>query len=235
MKFNKHYVAFFVLAVLSVFVFLPVTSTWSEEEAAAKNPTSQIKMVEPGEVVTDTGDVVKKPAEQSTKIPRPFSGFGFADDPFLSDDPFQMMQRMQDEMNRAFSRNMTGFGGRSIFPSRGFGSAMGSSDMKINMKEEDGNLEVICELPGMNKEELKIRVIKNRLHISGERKNQLEEKSDNYYRQEISHGSVSRIIPLPVKVDETKAKAEYKDGVLTITIPKVGEIKKELGHEIPIE
>ena len=81
-------------------------------------------------------------------------------------------------------------------------------------------------MPGVNKEDVHVTITGNRMTIKGETRHEEKEEKGDYYRCEISRGSFSRSVTLPVDVDDTKAKAEIKDGMLEITLPKIEEAKK---------
>jgi len=89
----------------------------------------------------------------------------------------------------------------------------------VDILEKDGNLILRAELPGMREKEINLKLDGNVLTFSGERKLENEENRDNYRRIERSYGSFSRSFTLPETADREKVKAEYKNGVLTVTIP----------------
>lgn len=96
----------------------------------------------------------------------------------------------------------------------------------IEVSETDSEIIVKAAIPGVDKKDLSISILDNNLIIKGEVKKEKEEKKKNYYKQEIAYGSFSRTIPLPaaeVKVDEIKAN--MKNGVVTINIPKSEKAK----------
>jgi len=82
-----------------------------------------------------------------------------------------------------------------------------------------------AELPGMKSDDIEISVVNNTLTISGEKKESAEEKSENYYHVERRYGTFRREIALPPGVDPDKVEAGYRDGVLTVTIPKTEKAK----------
>jgi HSP20 family protein len=90
----------------------------------------------------------------------------------------------------------------------------------VEMVEKKDNYLVTAELPGINKEEVKITLKDDILTIQGERKTEHEEKEANYYFCERSYGAFHRSIEMPSAVDEKKIKAEFKDGLLKIILPK---------------
>ncbi len=104
----------------------------------------------------------------------------------------------------------------------------------IEMYEKGNDLIVKAEIPGVEKEDLSVSVTEDTLTIKGEMKREEEVKEKDYYRQERFYGSFSRTIDLPVEVDSAKAKANYKNGLLTLTLPKK-KPEKELATEIKIE
>lgn len=100
----------------------------------------------------------------------------------------------------------------------------------VEMFERDGELIVRADLPGMNKENIKVEVHDNRLMIEGERKNEFEEEKEGWYHSERSYGKFRRELPLPEAVKTEEAKAVFKDGVLEISMaaPKLALKGKQL-------
>jgi HSP20 family protein len=90
----------------------------------------------------------------------------------------------------------------------------------INVSEDEKEILVTADLPGMEQKDLDVTITKESLTIKGEKKEESDEKGKNYYRMERSYGSFLRVIPLTWEVDEGKAKASFKNGVLKITLPK---------------
>jgi len=95
----------------------------------------------------------------------------------------------------------------------------------VEMYEKGDNLVVKADLPGMKKEELDISVLGDTLTIKGERKAESEIKDEDYYRCELCYGKFSRSVALPAAVDAGKVEANYENGILEITLPKVEEAK----------
>jgi HSP20 family protein len=124
------------------------------------------------------------------------------------------MGRLHDEMNRLFGRFGNGVRefSRSVYP-------------PLNLWEDEGNLYVEAELPGFAMNDLEIYVTgDNQLSIKGERKAP-ELGNGTWHRQERGYGSFSRLMELPVAVDSSNVSAEFKDGVLTIRLPKKAEAR----------
>ena len=101
----------------------------------------------------------------------------------------------------------------------------------VDIIEKDGNLILHAELPGMTEKEIDLKLEGNTLTLKGEKKMENEDKKSNYHRLESFHGSFTRSFRLPDSVDFERIKAEYKNGVLTVTIPKKPEVKP---REIPV-
>ncbi|MCM8775728.1 MAG: Hsp20/alpha crystallin family protein [Candidatus Omnitrophica bacterium] len=143
----------------------------------------------------------------------------FMNDPF-AEDPFTSMARLQDRMNRIFDSLM------SYGPL--MGNAFEDSDAfdftpTMDLQEKGNSYVVTVDLPGLEKDKIDISVRGNLLTIQGVRKTESESKdaSGGFYTQERSYGSFSRTITLPGPVDESNIKAEYQNGVLIISLPKI--------------
>jgi len=135
------------------------------------------------------------------------------------EDPFSEFHR---EMNRLFDDFFTDF---SMVPSWG-GRAEQKSifDPKVNVSETDKEVRISAELPGMDQKDVSVELEDNSLVISGERKEEHEDKDETWHRVETSYGSFRRVIPLSANVDMDHAKAEFKKGILKVSLPKM---KKE--------
>ncbi len=95
----------------------------------------------------------------------------------------------------------------------------------VDIFEDKDKYTVKAELPGMKKEEIEVSLVGNTLTISGERKQELEKQERESYRSERYFGRFQRSVTLPEQVQENKIEAAYKNGVLTITLPKAEETK----------
>jgi HSP20 family protein len=102
----------------------------------------------------------------------------------------------------------------------------------VDLSENSDSFLIKADVPGMDKKDIKITMQDNVLNISGEKKQEKEEKDRNYHLIERSYGQFSRSFTLPTKVDSDKIKAEFKNGVLEIVIPKAPEAK---AREIEIQ
>ena len=101
----------------------------------------------------------------------------------------------------------------------------------VDILEKDGNTVLRVELPGIEEKEIDLKIEGNVLTLKGERKLDKDEKKANYHRVESWHGTFSRAFSLPDMVDAEKIKAEYKNGILTVTIPHKPEVRP---REIPV-
>ncbi len=95
----------------------------------------------------------------------------------------------------------------------------------VDVTENKDEVIVRAEVPGMTKEDITVTLQDNVLTLRGEKKQEKEEKDASYHRMERSYGSFVRSFNLPTVVQVDKVKAAYKDGVLTITLPKAEEVK----------
>jgi HSP20 family protein len=103
----------------------------------------------------------------------------------------------------------------------------------LEIEEKENKLFVKADLPGMKKEAVKVDVAPEGLTITGERKEEKEEKKEGYFRTERLYGAFERFVPLPDGALLDKAAAEFKDGVLTVTVP-LGAVTKPEAKTLPI-
>lgn len=102
----------------------------------------------------------------------------------------------------------------------------------VNVIERDDEVIVKAELPGVEKKDLDISVTSSTVSIKGTTSHEEKEEKGDYYHCEISSGMYSRTLSLPAEVDDAKAKATFKDGMLEITLPK---LKKEKRRSVKVE
>lgn len=96
-------------------------------------------------------------------------------------------------------------------------------DMAIDVFEEKGNIIAEMNIPGIDPEKINVSVEDNHLRVNGSREEEKETKEKHYYSKEIRRGSFERMVRLPYGVEKGKVEAEYKDGVLRITMPKLSK------------
>lgn len=138
--------------------------------------------------------------------------------PELSNWPsFGRLSTLRDEIDRLFEGPLTGFARTSQLLS-GWTPA-------LDLHEDKDNFVVKVELPGMKKEDIDVTLHEGALSISGERKSDEKFEDAEVYRSERFYGRFQRTISLPAAVAADKIKAQYKDGVLTVTLPKTEEAK----------
>jgi HSP20 family protein len=134
--------------------------------------------------------------------------------------------RLQRSMNRAFDK----FFGDSEWEN---GSTQCDWMPAVDISETENEIVIKADVPGMNKEDIKVVVHDNTLTLKGERKYETKEEKTNYYRMERTCGSFYRSFSLPSMVDAGKIKANYVNGVLEIALPKVEEAKpKEIAINV---
>jgi len=131
-------------------------------------------------------------------------------------DPFQNLSTLQEQVNRLFEGSL---------PRRSDQSALTPWAPAVDIYETENELVLKADLPDVNEKDLDIRIESNTLTIKGERKLEEKVKEDNYLRVERTYGSFSRSFSLPSTVDSGSIKADYKNGVLTVELPKRAESK----------
>jgi HSP20 family protein len=129
-------------------------------------------------------------------------------------DPWETMRRLQDEINQFFSTDglpaETGLFDRNMAP-------------PIDVIEGSSNYVVVCELPGLEKEDIELTVASQLLTIKGQKKVDTQDDEKKYYRRETFSGSFQRSISLPPTAQVEGISAELKDGILTVKLPKKKE------------
>ncbi|MBZ0202655.1 MAG: Hsp20/alpha crystallin family protein [Ignavibacteria bacterium] len=105
---------------------------------------------------------------------------------------------------------------------------------RVDVTEDNDNLFVHAEVPGVDKNDIKINIVGDVLTISGEKKSEQKDENKNYYRIERNYGSFSRSFTLPSEVIVDKISADYNSGVLNITLPKT-EAAKIVEKQIEIK
>jgi len=141
-------------------------------------------------------------------------------------DPFGEFSALQERMNRLFE---------DLLPSTRKGKEelnAGTFYPAVDIYEEDKEIILKAELPGIKKNDVQIEINDGVLTLRGERKFEKEDKKGNYHRIERGYGSFHRSFTLSTTIDRDKIKAHYKNGILEVTLPKTEEAKPK---SIPIE
>lgn len=137
--------------------------------------------------------------------------------------PFRQLSEMQAEMNRLFDNV---FGSPAATASERFWAPI------CDMWETKDDVVVALDLPGVNEKDVSVSITGDLLSVKGERRHQQEVSEDGYHRLERAYGRFERAIQLPVPCQPDKVKATYRDGVLTVTLPKAEQVRAK---EIKVE
>ena len=132
------------------------------------------------------------------------------------ESPFRALQRMADQMDRMFDD--FGLGRRWTSPSWRETAFEGWAP-DIDVFQKNNELTIRADVPGLKREDVTVEITDDAVTIQGERKHEREEEREGYYRSERGYGSFCRVIPLPQGAMTDQAKANFKDGVLEITMP----------------
>ncbi|HSM99242.1 MAG TPA: Hsp20/alpha crystallin family protein [Gallionella sp.] len=134
-------------------------------------------------------------------------------------DPFVELEDVSKHLNRIFGR----------FPARTETSrellTVADWAPTVDITETDAAYLIKGEIPGVNKEDVKVTIEDGMITLRGERKQEKEEKNKKFHRIERSYGSFLRSFRVPDDVDEAAVKAEFKDGMINVTLPKSGKSK----------
>ncbi len=133
-------------------------------------------------------------------------------------EPFRDLLTSQREFDRLFKEAFSPMSGETEVSTRSWAPP-------VDIYETEDAIVLKAELPGIDPKDVEVRVEDNTLYLKGERKYEKEIKEQNYHRVERSYGSFARSFSLPNSIDAEKVKAEYKDGLLTLTMPKREEAK----------
>ena len=135
-------------------------------------------------------------------------------------NPWQEVNSLQRQLNRLFddalsTENWDNFSNLSKIPA-------------AELSETDDALLLKLEVPGMEAKDLDIQVMADKVAIAGERKSETKSEDKGVTRSEFHYGKFSRVIPLPSRIQNTNVTAEYKDGILNVTLPKSEDEKNKV-------
>jgi HSP20 family protein len=180
--------------------------------------------VRPGESQSSQRrDIARNSSGTGLQQRRGFGPFALTPAELFRSNPFSLMRRMSEEMDRVFQEvGLEQQGGEGI----GWSPA-------IEVTQRDGKYDVRAELPGLSPNDVKIEVANDALIIQGERKSEREENDRGMRRTERQYGMFYRSVPLPEGADLEHAQAKFQDGMLEVSIPVPQQ--KEERRSIPIE
>lgn len=144
------------------------------------------------------------------------------------------LQQFHQDIDRLFDQTFRGFGLSSPLFHPSFSPRL--SDAAIMLKPTldlavaDQEYTLTVEIPGVDEKDVRLEIVNDTLTISGEKKQEKEEKEKNYYRMERSYGSFQRVLCLPEDVDQDNVKASFAKGILTITLPRKTMPKSDVKH-----
>ena len=133
-------------------------------------------------------------------------------------EPFREFNELQREVNRLFD---------SMYPTRRERAAADFMPA-AELTETPEAVELKLEVPGMEAKDIDIQASAEAVEISGQRKSETTEEDKGVTRSEFRYGAFRRVIPLPVRIQNTNVKAEYKNGILHLTLPKAEEEKQKV-------
>jgi len=133
-------------------------------------------------------------------------------------EPFRNVNSLQEQFSRLFDTS---------FPGRSSESDLTTWAPAVDIQETENELVLKADLPGIEEKDIDVRIESNTLTIRGERKFEKQVNEDTYLRVERSYGSFSRSFSLPNTINTEAIHAEYKNGVLTVQMPKRAESKRK--------
>lgn len=139
-------------------------------------------------------------------------------------DPFRELETLRREIDHVFANTISG--GTDRQPTIAFlpGRAARAYPL-MNVSEDSDNVYVEALAPGINPEQLQVTVLRNNLTLTGEKAAPQGVRAEAYHRSERAGGKFTRSVELPSEVDSERVQAQYRDGLLTITLPKVEQAK----------
>ena len=133
-------------------------------------------------------------------------------------EPFRDLISLREAMDRLFEESF-------VRPRAGWLAPLGAEALAVDVYETDQDVVVKSSVPGVKPDDIDITITGDTLTIKGETKSEEKVEKANYIRQERRYGAFSRSLTLPTTIVAEKAKAEFENGVLTLTLPKAEEVK----------
>lgn len=146
---------------------------------------------------------------------------------------FPSLARPYSSLQREINRLFDSFWSETALSPTDWTSGASSLQPKMDIAENEKAYIVTAELPGMEEKDIELSIHNGVLTLKGEKRQSKEEKENNYMRMERSYGAFYRAIPFPAKIEDEKARADFKNGVLTVAIPKSAEALKAT-KKVPI-
>ena len=134
-------------------------------------------------------------------------------------NPWREIPTLQQQMNRLFET--------ALVPATG-GERSFVRVPAAEMEETKDAIHLKLEVPGIEAKDLDVQVTANAVSISGERKEETKTEENGVTKSEFHYGKFHRVIPLPARIQNTQVQAEYKDGILSLTLPKSEEEKNKV-------
>jgi HSP20 family protein len=134
-------------------------------------------------------------------------------------NPWQEFNTIQRQINRLFDEETL----PSAFLDRGF-----SRVPAAELKETEDAIHLKLELPVIQAQDLDLQVTENAVYLSGERKSETQSEDKGVIKSEFQYGKFQRVIPLSARIENTNVTADYKDGILNLTLPKAQEEKNKV-------
>lgn len=139
-----------------------------------------------------------------------------------------LTRALQSDINRAFDEFWRSFDLPAPF--RGDLDLLGGNEPRIDVRQNDKEIDIEAELPGMDEGDIDVEVAEGALVIRGDKEAEHEERDQGYVRRERVFGHIERVVPLPEGLDVDHAKATFKNGVLTVAIPRTAEAQAAAKH-----
>jgi HSP20 family protein len=134
-------------------------------------------------------------------------------------NPWREMATLQQQMNRLFDE--------TLVPATGWERSLVRVPA-AEMEETKDAIHLKLEVPGIETKDLDVQITENAVSISGERKEETKTEENGVTKSEFHYGKFQRVIPLPARIQNTQVQAEYKDGILSLTLPKSEEEKNKV-------
>ncbi len=137
-------------------------------------------------------------------------------------DPFRALRKQMDEVFNDWSL---------VVPKQSAIAGQPRFQPSVDVSETDKDITIVAELPGIEQKDVELALVGNQLTIKGEKRTEAKEEKDDkgrvYHRVERSYGAFQRMMSLPFEIDAAKVDAKFKDGVLTVVLPKPPEVQKQ--------